>query len=70
MVYLKEKKHGTQELKACMYLANLYKYKPGGRMRCKTLDEERHEDDEAHAHEQDSVPVGLKHKPCPTRIMF
>ena len=58
MVYLK-KKHGTQELKACMYMANLYMYKPGGRMRCKTLDEERHEDDEAHAHEQDSVPVGL-----------
>ena len=53
-----------------MYLANLYMYKPGGRMRRKTLDEECHEDDEAHAHEQDSVPVGLKHKPCPTSIMF
>jgi hypothetical protein len=33
---------------------------PGGRVRGKALDEERHEDDKTDSHQQNRVPVGLK----------
>ena len=35
-------------------------FPPGRRVRGEALDEESHGDDEADAHEEDTVPVGLK----------
>ena len=35
-------------------------FPPGRRVRGEALDEESHGDDEADAHEEDTVPVGLQ----------
>ena len=41
-------------------ITKLMHFLPGRSVRGKALDEEGHGDDEADAHEEDSVPVGLQ----------
>ena len=47
-----------------MSKTQLMHFLPGRRVRGEALDEESHGDDEADAHEEDTVPIGLQKENC------